>query len=333
MAKVIMKAVPRRVGSQLKNYLPYIKKTAGYFFRWRVFWTLVMAFVLATVYYPVVGDRVVDFMARQNPPLAKLPDNAKPDFSTTVTYKKEKLTVVRTNLDNIILIIQRNLGLKEAVVTKPAGAAPELPVMASVEKTVVPEMPEGENHPDRSDLGLIKDNLVGAAKAYFDMLTVKIVMIDEKPVMIGENGEVIPYDKTDRILRWGRLIEAAAEKYQTDPAIIAAIIEQESGGNASAVSRAGAIGLMQLMPGTARGLGVNPYDPEQNIDGGTRYFLQQYKTFGSVEQALGAYNAGPNNVRNGRYLYIPETRNYIRNVPRLIEKYRAKFANSQKAVP
>ena len=127
-----------------------------------------------------------------------------------------------------------------------------------------------------------------------------------------------------------KFIEAAAKKYKIDPAIIAAIIEQESGGDAVVVSHAGAVGLMQLMPRTAGGLGVNPYDPAQNIDGGTRYFLYQYKAFGNIEQALAAYNAGPGNVRNGNYLFIPETQRYVANVPRLVEKYQRLFAQVRK---
>jgi soluble lytic murein transglycosylase-like protein len=89
-------------------------------------------------------------------------------------------------------------------------------------------------------------------------------------------------------------------------------VKHESGGNAKAVSSAGAIGLAQLMPGTARALGVDPWNPEQNLRGGARYLKQQYERFGDWGLALAAYNAGPGNVSKG---YIPSsTKKYVRNV-------------------
>lgn len=126
-------------------------------------------------------------------------------------------------------------------------------------------------------------------------------------------------------MRWGKEIQAASIKYGIDAALIAAVIEQESGGNPDTQSLAGAIGLMQLMPRTAQSLGVNPYDPAQNIEGGTKYLAIQLNRFGSLEMALAAYNAGPENVFNSRYLYISETQNYIRNLPALANKYQRQF--------
>lgn len=103
-------------------------------------------------------------------------------------------------------------------------------------------------------------------------------------------------------------------------ALILAVIKQESGGSATARSPAGAIGLMQLMPGTAAGLGVDPYDPKDNVRGGVKYLLQQLKTFGNdIPKALAAYNAGPGNVQ--KYGGIPpftETQNYVRNITKTI---------------
>lgn len=285
----------------------------------------VLALVWMTIYYPPVGNQAVDFLSRQKPPFAKLPANAKLDPKTTVEYKKEKLVIVRTNLHNVFMIIGRDLGLTDIKGKKFVSISGTTPVAATVEKDFVPD-----NKPVKSKWRIVKDNLIDAFKSYIDVITVRIVTIDNKPVMIGENGKIVPYEKTDKILRWAKYINTAANKYKVDPAIIAGIIEQESGGDAAAHSPAGAIGLMQLMPKTAQGLGVNPYDPAQNIDGGTKYFMYQYRTFGSVELALAAYNAGPNNVRNGNYLYFSETQGYINKVPRLIQKYQRIFDQARK---
>ncbi len=94
-----------------------------------------------------------------------------------------------------------------------------------------------------------------------------------------------------------------------------ALVHAESSFNPRARSPVGAIGLTQLMPATANELGVNPYDPIQNLTGGARYLRQQYERFGSWQMALAAYNAGPTRVaRLGRIPNIRETKNYIRKI-------------------
>jgi hypothetical protein len=125
--------------------------------------------------------------------------------------------------------------------------------------------------------------------------------------------------------RYREAIDEAAAATGLPPELIVAVIYHESGGNPHAVSRAGARGLMQLMPRTARGLGVSdPFDPRQNIMGGARYLRMQLDRFGgNLALALAAYNAGPRNV----YKYnrdIPpfrETRKYVRSIGALLQTY------------
>jgi hypothetical protein len=119
------------------------------------------------------------------------------------------------------------------------------------------------------------------------------------------------------------LFSRAASRYGVDPSVLAAMASQESGFNSQAVSPAGAQGLMQFMPSTAKGLGVNALDPTSAIDGAARYLSSLTKQFGSTDLALAAYNAGPGTV--SRYGGIPpysETQNYVRSVMSKAEAYR-----------
>ena len=112
---------------------------------------------------------------------------------------------------------------------------------------------------------------------------------------------------------WRPYVSALAAKYDLSTALIEALVWQESRWNQTAVSPAGARGLTQLMPGTARDLGVNPDDPWQNLEGGARYLRKLLNAFdGDVVKALAAYNAGPDRVRRaGGVPRIAETENYV----------------------
>lgn len=106
---------------------------------------------------------------------------------------------------------------------------------------------------------------------------------------------------------------SAAMRHGIPVGLFLRLVQQESAWNPKAISHKGAIGLAQLMPGTAAYLGVNPYDPSENLDGGARYLAEQYRTFGTWRLALAAYNAGPKAVE--RHNGVPpfkETQNYVR---------------------
>ena len=109
-------------------------------------------------------------------------------------------------------------------------------------------------------------------------------------------------------------VKAEAQRLGVRPELALAVMGQESGGKPGAVSPKGALGLMQLMPATAKELGVDPRDPVQNVQGGLRYLKQQLDAFGGDEaKALAAYNAGPGAVQKYRNTVPPyrETRDYV----------------------
>jgi soluble lytic murein transglycosylase-like protein len=112
---------------------------------------------------------------------------------------------------------------------------------------------------------------------------------------------------------WVDEIEWAAGRADLDPRLLSALVWAESSFDQGARSPAGAIGLTQLMPGTAAGLHVDPYDPAENLLGGARYLSLQLERFGSVELALAAYNAGPGRVDEAGGV-PPETWDYVHRV-------------------
>jgi len=126
-------------------------------------------------------------------------------------------------------------------------------------------------------------------------------------------------------------IRRYAGVYGVDPVIIDAMVSTESGGDPGAVSTRGAVGLMQLMPATARMLGVNPLDPLDNLRGGISYFAGLLRQYGDVASALIAYNAGPTHadrVRRGEAVLYGETRRYLQRIAGLTGQSGYQFAGA-----
>jgi hypothetical protein len=123
--------------------------------------------------------------------------------------------------------------------------------------------------------------------------------------LVGSHGTVQPWTggafdlhAHPNIARWLPAIQSVSHQTGVSPSILEAVMNQESGGNPNALSSAGAIGLMQLMPGTAAALGVNPTNPQQNLLGGAKYLASLDKEFKNWQLALAAYNAGPGTVES-----------------------------------
>jgi soluble lytic murein transglycosylase-like protein len=152
------------------------------------------------------------------------------------------------------------------------------------------------------------------------------VVREEKGILFNEMARIndaIRLEFFSSKIPFGELIHEKAEKYDVDPALVAAVIEQESRFKARARSQVGARGLMQLMPRTGRWMGARDlYDPEQNIDAGVKYIKYLQKQFnGNLTMTIAAYNGGEGNVR--RYRGVPpfrETRTYVKKVLKNYDK-------------
>ncbi|MCL2683811.1 MAG: lytic transglycosylase domain-containing protein [Synergistaceae bacterium] len=134
---------------------------------------------------------------------------------------------------------------------------------------------------------------------------------------------VVPASVSARMSMWEDKLQELCEQYGVDPHLARSVMRMESGGNPNAISRAGAIGLMQLMPGTAKGLGVDPKNPHRNLEGGIKYLAQLSDKYdGDLTKTLAAYNAGSGRVDSyGGIPPFPETQRYVKNVLALYQKY------------
>lgn len=158
-----------------------------------------------------------------------------------------------------------------------------------------------------------------AAPSHEDGVTVTPASLGPLPPLplTPDTTHLVPLVHQAGTGQYDSLIETYAGKYGVDPSLVRAVIQTESGGNPRAVSSAGALGLMQLMPGNVKESGItDPFDPEQNIAAGTQQLsglMKQYN--GDLDLALAGYNAGPGNVR--KYGGVPpfrETQDYIKKV-------------------
>jgi hypothetical protein len=155
---------------------------------------------------------------------------------------------------------------------------------------------------------------------------------DPLPEMAVPHPPTSPLEPIEGEDRYHSLIVRIAKRHSVDPALIKAVIRAESAYDHKAVSRRGAMGLMQLMPGTAQALGVeDSFNPELNVDGGVKYLRQLMDQFdGDVRLALAAYNAGSKKVR--KYQGVPpykQTRYYLQKVFRYYRSYKQQMASSR----
>lgn len=187
----------------------------------------------------------------------------------------------------------------------------------------------------------LPDKLVSHKLALFDSAWLPAAVDDMSPEAPQTTHNLF-HDEMSRInsairreffanaMPFGDLIHEKAQKYDVDPALVAAVMETESRFKSRARSQVGAKGLMQLMPRTGRWMGANNlYDPEQNVEAGTKYLSYLNERFdGNLKKTIAAYNAGEGNVR--RYKGVPpfrETRSYVKKVMSRYEQRKKELEN------
>jgi hypothetical protein len=271
------------------------------------------ALIIYILYHSIstylTDERIIDLLCKRNPSTELLMPGQVIDLEQTKDFKRQKLAQLKGEVYKI---------KQESLSVLGIGGEDQ-------------DAKTSESKTDKTPRQSFKVNLSAVKNTFEELWGITIVTYPgqkvEQTLMVGAGFK--PINLNDQVLRWQKEIETAAEHYKLDPALIAAVMEQESGGNPEAISLSGAVGLMQLMPSTAELIGVNPYDPVQNIEGGAHYLKLQLESFGNLEAALAAYNSGPGSVEDGSWTTIPETMNYIQKVPRLLLKYEQIWRENQ----
>lgn len=177
------------------------------------------------------------------------------------------------------------------------------------------EKAAANNIDNTNNLSFEKVLQAGAKTKFGDLITNPATRVNAK-IYTNTAASAQKTDYTGKT-KIKELISRISKKHGVDEKLVNAVVKQESGFNPNAKSKVGALGLMQLMPATARGLGVNnPLDPEQNVEGGVKYLKSMLNKYnGNIILALAAYNAGPNAV--DKYDGVPpypETQNYVKSI-------------------